>query len=571
MSSSTRDLPEISLRERLGVLLAFRVAIVTILLGGAVLSNASALSSLSDPKNLTYLSLIVSTYLLTILYAVGLRLVRNLKLLADIQIAGDLLITAILVITTGGIDSLFTFLFFITIINAAGVAGRQTALLAAATTAGVFVFLALIATDALHLPEIEAVRTQRSTGVLLYEISLHISAAFLVAILAGYLSNRLGEVTGELERQQSNVVELRALNANILESLNSGLLTIDTHDRIIFFNRAAEDITGHKASEVYGDPLAKVFPEVAESLGKNPEIPRLESLYHRPGGDEICLGFSVSELRNSHYQNAGRIIIFQDLSDVKKLELENKRAERLAAIGQLAASIAHEIRNPLASISGSVEMLESMADLGEDDAILMRIVVREVDRLNHLITDFLEFSRPRPLSIVDADLLELTGEVVDLFKNQKSDTHLQVDLHIPEDLSAAPARVDREALRQILWNLLNNAREAMSDGKAKHIRASITRPDIQPHWRITIEDNGPGIPKTIVERIFEPFFTTKDTGTGLGLATIHRLIKQHDGRIHVTHSEDLGGARFDIELPVTPQTPTTAQIPATPASLLAGE
>src|SRR5690554_663267 len=115
------------------------------------------------------------------------------------------------------------------------------------------------------------------------------------------------------------------------------------------------------------------------------------------------------------------------------------------------------------------------------------------------------------------------------------------------------------------------SREAMSDGKAKHIRASITRPDIQPHWRITIEDNGPGIPKTIVERIFEPFFTTKDTGTGLGLATIHRLIKQHDGRIHVTHSEDLGGARFDIELPVTPQTPTTAQIPATPASLLAGE
>src|SRR5690606_32926680 len=158
-------------------------------------------------------------------------------------------------------------------------------------------------------PNIEVTRTQPLTGALLYEISLHVTAAFLVAILAGYLSNRLGEVTGELERQQSNVVELRALNANILESLNSGLLTIDIEDRIIFFNRAAEDITGHKAAEVYGDPLAKVFPEVAESLDKTPDIPRLESLYHRPGGDEICLGFSVSELHDSHRQNAGRIII----------------------------------------------------------------------------------------------------------------------------------------------------------------------------------------------------------------------------------------------------------------------
>ncbi|AWV90573.1 two-component system sensor histidine kinase NtrB [Bradymonas sediminis] len=551
MSPSSRELPEISLRERLGVLLAFRVAIVTILLGGAVVTNASALSSLADPENLTFLSLIVGTYLLTIVYAVGLRFVRNLKVLAVLQIAGDMLLTAILVIATGGLDSLFVFLFYITIINAAGVAGRRTALLAATATAVVFIYLALGATQILVFPDIEVMRTQRTTGALLYEISLHISAAYLVAILAGYLANRLGEVTGELERQHSNVVELRALNANILESLNSGLLTINTDDRIIFFNRAAEDITGHTASEAYGNPLAKVFPELADRLGENPDMPRLESNYTRPGGDEICLGFSVSPLLNSQHQNAGRIVIFQDLSEVKKLELENKRAERLAAIGQLAASIAHEIRNPLASISGSVEMLESMADLDEDDAMLMRIIVREVDRLNHLITDFLDFSRPRPLNIVDTDLIKMTGEVIGLFQNKKSDAHLQVDLEFPDDLDAAPAPVDREALRQILWNLLNNAREAMPDADgAGRIRVSIARTDAQTQWRISVEDNGPGIPAPQLERIFEPFFTTKETGTGLGLATIHRLIKQHDGRIHAAQSDDLGGARFDIEFPV---------------------
>lgn len=552
ITSARRGRPEIPLSERLRGLLAFRVALVTVLLGGAVALDAHALSGLSNPKNLTLLSLIVGTYLLTILYALGLRYMKDLARLADLQIAGDILISAILIAATGGLDSLFLFVFYLNVITAAVVSGRRTALIAAATATLYFIFLAMAAAQLIIVPAIEAMRTARSAGELIFEVGLHTSAAFIVAILAGYLAEQLGEVSGELERQQSNVIELRALNANILESLNSGLLTVDTQERIIFFNRAAELITGFQANEVYGRPLADVFSGLAQAFKRQPDTPRLENEYTRPGGESVFLGFSVSVLKNSRGENAGRIIIFQDLSEVKKLEQENKRSERLAAVGQLAAAIAHEIRNPLASISGSVEMLAAMSDLEQDDATLMRIVIREVDRLNELITNFLEFSRPRPLNLARADLVELISGVVELFSHDQRNHQLQIALALRDEagaeLAEAPATVDLEAFRQIVWNLLNNAREAISDEAARReIRLQLN--PAGEYWRIAIEDSGPGIPDEVAERIFEPFFTTKDAGTGLGLATLHRLVEQHSGRIRVAQAESLGGARFEILLP----------------------
>ncbi len=563
MTDNPREHAEISLRERLEGLMAFRVVIVTVLLGSSIAIDAQALSSLSDPKNLTLLSLIVGTYLLTILYAVGLKKLSNLHLLAQLQIAGDLLVTVILVLATGGLDSLFLFLFYLNIINAAVVTGRRAAFLMATATAGTFVVLALVAWGVVDLPGIEAARTSRSVGSLLYEVGLNSVAAYLIAVLAGYLAQRLGEVTGELERQQSSIEELRALNANILASLNSGLLTVNRSGEVIFFNHAAELITGRSAEDVYGRPLEDVFPTLARRLEEaGPKIisghqpppqptlqdPRLESVYRRPDGEQVFLGFSVSVLRDSRGRAAGRIVIFQDLSEVKKLEREKKRSERLAAVGELAAAIAHEIRNPLASISGSVEMLEAMADLDSDDAALMNIVVREVDRLDNLITSFLNYSRPRALELGRADLLELTDEVLGLFGRRTNQPEMDVEFEVADGIQEAPARVDREAFRQIVWNLLNNASEAMEDmDTPRRILIEVT--DSDTGWVLSVEDNGPGMADEVAERVFEPFFTTKEKGTGLGLATIHRLIEQHDGRIRVGEGQELSGARFEVELP----------------------
>ncbi|MFW5965870.1 MAG: two-component system sensor histidine kinase NtrB [Persicimonas sp.] len=568
MTTDSPENVELTLRERLEGLMAFRVVIVTLFLGSSIAIDARALSDLSDLTNLTLLSLIVGTYLLTICFAFGLKYLQDLRVLAYFQIFGDMLVTTILVLVTGGLDSLFLFLFYLNIISAAVLLGRNAALLTATATAITFGFLAAVVREVITVPGVEAARITRSFSGLVYEIGLNAIAAYLMAVLAGHLARRLGEVTGRFERQQSSLEELKALNANILSSLASGLLTIDHKGEIIFFNKAAEQITGYRSDQVYGESIEELFPALAERLEElesntpagdaaqlsgAPGDHRLEDVYVRPDGQEVFLGFSVSILRNSQGQDAGRIIIFQDLSEVKRLEREKQRSERLAAIGELAAAIAHEIRNPLASISGSVEMLETTVDFDKSNRDLLSIVVREVDRLDKLITNFLEYSRPRPLSLENEDLVQIVENTLRLFKQREATKELEVSLEVDEDIEQAIAAIDREAFKQIVWNLLNNAREAMEE-KSEGNRILLELRATQNGWLLSVEDDGPGVTDEEADRIFEPFFTTKESGTGLGLATIHRLVVGHNGKVRARRAERLAGARFELELPKTSET-----------------
>jgi two-component system sensor histidine kinase PilS (NtrC family) len=546
---------DLTLRERLEGLMAFRVVIVTLLLGSAIAFDAQALSSLSDPKNLILLSLIVGTYLLTIGYAVLLRSEDNLVSLARAQVLNDMVVSVVLVFVTSGVDSLFTFLFFLNIISAAIVVGRGAALIMAGLTSMCLTTLALDATEVIELARFSTASSSRSLGNLAYIVGVNSVAAFLIALLSGYLSERLGRVAGELERQQFNVEELRALNRNILTSLSSGLITVDEARQIIFFNRAAEHITGLSSDEVYGESLAELFPKLSEALSRDmdgtrtPSETRLEVEYERPDGKTAYLGFSVSVLRDSLGNDAGRIVIFQDLSEVKRLEEEKKRSERLAAVGELAAAIAHEIRNPLASISGSVEMLEAVGDLEGEDRALMRIVVREVDRLDSLITSFLDYSRPKSLSREPTDIRRLIQDVTELFEKRSDVNGLELVLRLGEEEQPFIADVDREAFRQVLWNLLNNAREAIAEVRGEsHSTIVLQLAQTNGSLVLSVEDSGPGIDEDVKERIFEPFFTTKEGGTGLGLATIYRIVEEHDGTLRITAPKELDGARFEIVL-----------------------
>jgi two-component system sensor histidine kinase PilS (NtrC family) len=563
MATSTDEQLDLTLRERLEGLMAFRVVIVTLLLGSSIAFDAQALSSLSNPKNVILLSLIVGTYLLTIGYAIALRRSSELEPLARAQVLNDMVVSVVLVFVTGGLDSLFTFLFFLNIISSAIVSGRGAAFVMAGLTTMCLVTLALDASGTVELVDFSTTRSRRTFGNLAYSVGVNSIAAFLIAVLSGYLSERLGKVAGELRRQQFNIEELRALNRNILTSLSSGLITVDDERKIIFFNRAAEYITGLAADDVYGESLADIFPGLSRALNKSsgfedtaaPTETRLEVEYERPDGKLAFLGFSVSVLRDSLGNDAGRIVIFQDLSEVKRLEAEKKRSERLAAVGELAAAIAHEIRNPLASISGSVEMLEAMGDLEGEDQALMRIVVREVDRLDSLITSFLDYSRPKSFSRENSDIAELIEDVLRLFERRSDSTNATVQFDIGDDDASYYASVDREAIRQVMWNLLNNAREAMedADGDAPpRIRVALARGD--GLLTISVEDDGPGIDEQTKKRIFEPFFTTKEGGTGLGLATIYRIIEEHGGKLRTTDPVELSGARFEVELKaVTPE------------------
>jgi two-component system sensor histidine kinase PilS (NtrC family) len=523
----------------------FRVVLVTIFLGTALLVDVGALADFSNSRSVVGIALIIGTYGLTILYALLLRAHAGLDELATLQICGDLVTVAVLVHAYGGIDSPFLFLFLLTVIGSAYTIDRRGALY---TAAGVVALLGVLAARPLGLFSDEvAPGTQWRESLLRF--ASNGTASFVVALLAGYLTERLGEAATQIEEHQASLRELRALNENILASLSSGLLTIDQDERVIFFNQAAESITRLRTEQVLGRPLLDVLPGVGEKLDDAAESQRGETELELEGDGQIPLGFTTSPLLNAAGEVSGRIVIFQDLSDIKLLEAKVTRTQALAAIGSLSAAIAHEIRNPLAAISGSVEML-SADELPEDDQELLRIVLREVDRLNKLISDFLEYSRPRQAVLRPAEPSEAVARVLELFRN-RLDAEVEVSLEEADMID-----IDPEGFRQILWNLLNNAAEAAKSNDEPRVRLRLFADDSN-HVRILVEDNGEGIDDEHLDRVFQPFFTTKAKGTGLGLATIFRLVEGHNAQVLVRPHGELGGATFELIFP-----PSSGDVPA---------
>jgi two-component system sensor histidine kinase PilS (NtrC family) len=269
------------------------------------------------------------------------------------------------------------------------------------------------------------------------------------------------------------------------------------------------------------------------------------------------LGIGTYVLRDGEARAEGHVVIFQDVTDVVEMETNLRQSERLAAIGELSASIAHEIRNPLAAISGSIEMLQGERAGQEesvDSAHLMNIALREVDRLDHLISDFLRYARPGPLNPETVQLRGIITDVIKMFDASQSDA-IKIDLAVEDGLAVF---ADAGQLRQVLWNLVLNAAEAMPDGGQLRVSArTLTGRDSQEgspggrrgqegeegkaRWlEIAIADEGSGIPQSKLDRIFDPFFTTKQTGSGLGLATVHRIVENHGGIVRLESKLGVG-------------------------------
>ena len=317
--------------------------------------------------------------------------------------------------------------------------------------------------------------------------------------------------------------------------MSSGLLTVDTQGRITSFNREAERITGHTKAEVMGHGLDSLFPEparaalAAATAGAEPRAPheRAKLTFTNHAGEQIHLGFSRSVLRNDAGAAEGAILIFQDLTRVVEMEEQLRRSERLSAVGQLAAGLAHEVRNPLGSLSGAIELLED--DLRAEDRStrrLMSIVKRETGRLNRLVSDFLDYARSGPGRRESVALVELFEEMKQLLASGDH-AALAVELDVPAGLCALG---DPDRLRQVFWNLVLNAAEAEPRDGCVRIRA---RELHAQQLEVGVSDHGCGIPEELLERIFEPFFTTKPKGTGLGLATVHRVVEACGGRLSV--------------------------------------
>lgn len=445
-----------------------------------------------------------------------------------LQLGADGILISALVYCTGGARSVFGFVYIVWIVHAALRAGSL-----GATITPVAAGLAFGAVGwglaAGWLPELQP--AERATPQeALAAVGSHSLAFLLVAVLARRLAR-------EIKRGQQELHELGEIHRRIFDNVSSGLLTVNDDGRVTSFNREAERITGLRSREVVGQPLEAMLPEIAAILSGEacPDAeaaaddlpPERNSIsFQSRSGRDLHLGLSRSVLRDARGHPEGSVVIFQDLTHLVEIEDELRRSERLAAVGQLAAGLAHEIRNPLGSLSGAMQLLErELPDLGKRCPRLVRIVRRETQRLDRLVSEFLRYARPGQLRRERCALSELLEEIAELLANSE---HHAVTLHL-ELGRDHEVLGDPDALRQVLWNLVLNAVEAEPTDGVVRVRVAREASRV----RIEVEDRGSGISPEVMDRMFEPFFTTKPKGTGLGLATVHQLVERQGGSLRV--------------------------------------
>jgi two-component system sensor histidine kinase PilS (NtrC family) len=391
---------------------------------------------------------------------------------------------------------------------------------------------------------------QTGSFSLLYTIFVNIVAFYLTAVLSGYLAERVRSSESALQEKVIDYEELERLNSAIVHNLYSGLLTVTPEGRIRAFNRHAEELTGLPLKAVYDRPLADVIPGFAPLLQQSDGIASDEIQFVTSTGEVLDFGYRAVPLADKNGERIGTIVHFKDLTVVKRMAEQLKRADRLAAIGGVAARMAHEIRNPLASISGSVQLIAQGGRIAESDRRLVDIVLRETDRLNGLIEEFLGYARPEELQKGAVNLRKLLGELDLLILTDPRFLSMKLSIDCPDSLCVV---ADHRQLQQVFWNLLLNAAEAMTENGRLQV-ACFREDRIHPHpnaagaIRIEVRDNGCGIDGQQLKSLFEPFYTTKPGGSGLGLATVYRIIEAHGGRITV-ESEPGQGTVFCLLLP----------------------
>jgi two-component system, NtrC family, sensor histidine kinase PilS len=530
-------LGEIS-RRQLHWFLFCRVLVITLFLGGTIVYQLRA-GVVQQPIVLLYLYVLIAvSYLQTIISSLALPTVRNRRLFSQSVIVWDLLFSVSVIYITGGVESRFSFLFLLNIISSAIFLSRKEVLFVA--SAATILYGSLLDLQFYEYLPLLAGLTQPeqiSGRDYFFAVFINVIAFFLTALLAGLLAERQKRSESALERKAIDYEELENLNRTILASITSGLLIINAAGRIRSFNTAAVRITGQSLDSVYDQDIRKVLPgfQVYDETGFK-VVRRGENQFFNPEGNRLVLGYASSELRGPYDQIIGLLVTFQDLTHLKEMEEQLKRADRLAAVGRLASGMAHEIRNPLASISGSVQLLMEDAQVTPEDRRLMGIVVREAERLSGLLSEFLDFAKPAPVRPSRINMSALLDELADLLGADKRFQHVQVC----RDYSAnIRLDVDREQFRQVLWNLVLNGAEAI-DGEGTLLLAI---DEAVP--ALIVEDSGSGIPESVRDKIFEPFFTTKDHGTGLGLATVHTILEAHGWAIELSTGR-LGGARFTL-------------------------
>ena len=557
-------MPSTDLRRKLAWLIGIRTAIGTVLLGTGILIHVDAPGVLPLSPFFLLISLI---YALTLAYALTLPLVDRHQWLVDVQLAGDALVTSGFIAVTGGINSLFSLLYVLPIIAASMLQRRSSAMMVATLCSLMYGVIVLIQYGRIDVAA--AAFWLRGPAVALpsgwaaqYTVATNVFAFLAVAVLSGSLAESLRRTGASLERASAELANVQAFNQHVIDSLTSGLLTTDYDGRVLTLNRGAETIIGHPASSLVGRHVNEVLqlpPDLVGALETRLDGVRSRRAdYQFRTGDnrQIDIGLSATHLVTSSGR-AGYLFTFQDVTEMRRLEREARVRQRLAAVGEMAAGIAHEIRNPLASMSGSIQVLRQELLLNDEQAQLMDIVVRESDRLSDTIRSFLAYARPQRSSLERFDVGALLNDVALLLRNstEVADDHIVV-VQVPGEEVWYEA--DESQIRQIVWNLATNGLRAMPDGGCLTLTASLEEQPGRgrgagqggPDVVLRVRDEGVGIPEEELDGMFQPFHGSFARGSGLGLAIVHRIVSDYSGEIRVTSKPGTGTA-VEVRLPGT--------------------
>ena len=531
------------------MLIAVRVVVVTTLLLATLIIQYTVRELL--PINYLYITAGL-TYALTLAYIALGETVRSRNINLMVQIGGDLGVETLLVYFTGGLDSPFSFLYLVSVTTASMLLYRRGGLLAASGASILYgVLVDLMYYGVLPLPEQTLLPPPMWTASRLYfNMAANFAGFYATAMLTSYLSEKLQRASQELDVNRQNLAELRALNQNVIESIPSGLITVTQDGTASFVNPAGAAILEQQPLAVLGRHVTDLgflspeeWPSVRQQLDTG-RVVRTEIDDKMMNGRRRSIGFAVSPLTTLEGHSAGYTLIFQDLTEMKKLEIELRLKDRMAAVGELSAGIAHEIRNPLAAIAGSVQVLKNSKSLTPQEQRLMSIVLKESERLNKSISDFLRFVRPQERHSVEFDVAASLSETLDLLANS-SELHEKHQIRCEIDPPAFPLVGDADQIRQVFWNLARNAVQAMPSGGVLTVRTKVDNGS----YNIVFTDNGRGMSQTDIQRLFQPFRTNFPSGTGLGMAISYRIVQEHGGRIDVSSREGTGTA-ITVTLPV---------------------
>jgi two-component system sensor histidine kinase PilS (NtrC family) len=536
--------------HRLKRLMLFRVVMITTLLLIAI--YVETVSETLAPVNPLYF-LIAGTYGLTLVYALALRFLPFRTVQVYVQVIFDLLVITGLIYLTGGPGNRagFMLLYPISVLSGSVLLYRRKSLVLAGVATLFYAGMLWAVRDGWiaggqALADVPAMPVKH----VLYSIFVTGVACATVALIGSYLAESLESVGQKLEEATEQVADLQELNQVVVRSIHSGLITADLASRVLFVNEFGEGILARRLPDLRGKRLREIFgsvlfePSALEARAAHERLERLEIAYRRPGGEDVDLGVSVSPLATTDPRNAGYLLVFQNLTEIKRLEREVRTKEQLAAVGEMAAHLAHEIRNPLGSISGSAQVLMAESNISSEQGRLLAIITRESKRLSDTLNQFLYQARPSVATRGPVDVGRLISEAVTLLRNgpEVGPTHT---VEFAMDKGPHVCLADPDQITQVFWNLTRNALEAMPSGGTLRIRVTMDGDTLL----LSCQDQGRGIRREEQRRMFEPFHSGTPMGTGLGLAIVYRIVREHHGDISL-RSTPGHGTDVEVRLPL---------------------